>query len=71
LEYFWIESVPEPELWYDRAIVPDELAHSIGLTMCGDDGGTVIINDVTHVRKNDALQALSDTQTISRRDEED
>ena len=64
LDYFWAEDVPGGELDYDTSIVPGELARSIGLTMCGKDGGTVRINGVTFVRQNDALQALSQPEQI-------
>jgi hypothetical protein len=52
LDYFWIKNVPDGELFYDANIVPDELARSIGLRMCGRDGGMVTINGVTYVRQN-------------------
>jgi hypothetical protein len=65
LEYFWTKNVPDGELFYDTNIVPDEVARSIGLTMCGRDGGTVRINDVTYVRQNDALQALGQPEQMT------
>jgi hypothetical protein len=59
LEYFWAEGVPGGELSYDAAVVPDETIRSIGLAMCGEEGGTVVINDVNYIRQDDALHEVS------------
>jgi hypothetical protein len=46
LEYFYVEGVPGGSLWFDPEHVKQETVFRIGRAMCGEDGGTVTINDV-------------------------
>lgn len=55
MDYFWAENVPGAYLSYDPSDVPEEFAMQIALSMCGEDGGSVRINDVEYVRQGGAL----------------
>ena len=55
LEYFWQEGVPGGDLWFDPNDVPMKKVMKIAHAMCGEEDGTVRINDVEYVRKGDAV----------------
>ena len=58
LECFYVESVPGGSLWFDPEHVEQETVFRIGRAMCGEDGGTVTINDVVYVRQGNEFKPI-------------
>lgn len=55
LEYFSLNSIPGGVLKFNEPIISRTAAFNIAYNMCGEDGETIVINDVTYVRKEGKL----------------